>query len=149
MHACMRPHTPITMSCSGFKYYDQLRQDSKIFIVMPNWSAVCILAFEIIKQKGGKCITVVTLHTFPRLFYWHLQCVLADEILYNHYLMGTTVKLWFYNPRLYVFPEFTHFLHGSGQMPITLVLNFNGFYISTTLSFYYSSSSSGLPFEGI
>jgi hypothetical protein len=77
-------------------------------------------------------VTVVTLHTFPWLFYWHLQCVLSDEILCSHYLMGTTAKLQFYNLGFYVFHEFMHFLYGSGQMPIRVMLNFNGFYIPAT-----------------
>jgi hypothetical protein len=36
------------------------------------------------------------------------------------------VKFQFY------YPGFTGFLHGPTQMPVPVMLNFNGFYVSTT-----------------
>jgi hypothetical protein len=44
--------------------------------------------------------------------------------------MGSTVKFIIYDPGYYVFHRFTRFLHGPGQMPITVMLNFNRFYVS-------------------
>jgi hypothetical protein len=47
-----------------------------------------------------------------------------------------TVKLRFYDARFYsFFYEFMPFLHGPCQTPITVTLDFNGFYASATLCF--------------
>jgi hypothetical protein len=45
------------------------------------------------------------------------------------------LKLPFYNPGLYVYREFTYFLYGPNQMPITIMLNLKGFLSSSTSSF--------------
>jgi hypothetical protein len=56
---------------------------------------------------------------------------LASQPIY--YLFA--VKLRFYNPGFYVYREFTQFLYGPGQMPITIMLNLKGFYVSSASSF--------------
>jgi hypothetical protein len=59
-------------------------------------------------------------------FLKHVKAVI-DFILSSEH---NTVKL-----RFYVFREFMHFLYGPGQMPITVTLNFNGFYVSAVSRF--------------
>jgi hypothetical protein len=56
-----------------------------------------------------------------------LNSVISNE--FDWYLCSqyNKVKLWFYDHRFYISREFMHFLHGPGQMPITVMLNFNGF----------------------
>jgi hypothetical protein len=49
--------------------------------------------------------------------------------------MSITMKLHFYNRGFYVFHEFMHVLRGSGQMPVRVMLNFNGLYVFATLHF--------------
>jgi hypothetical protein len=52
-----------------------------------------------------------------------------------------TVKLWLYNPGFYVFREFTHFLYGPSQMPITAMSNFTWYYVSANLRFLWICTS--------
>jgi hypothetical protein len=45
------------------------------------------------------------------------------------------VKVLFYDPGFYVLCEFMTFLHAAAQIPITIMLKCNGFYVSVPLCF--------------
>jgi NAD-dependent SIR2 family protein deacetylase len=49
------------------------------------------------------------------------------------------MKLRFSDPGFYVFREFTHLFHGPSQMPITEMLNPDGFYVFPEIVFHFSS----------
>jgi hypothetical protein len=62
-------------------------------------------------------------------WFWMKMYTLCNskEYTYNRITYSETS---FHDLGFYIFHEFMYFLHGSGQIPITIMLNFNGFYFS-------------------